>query len=67
VRLSDAPTGWVAPAAAANKAAKKKKGGEGNSSAGEQQQQQGDGEAKELDPEKAAKKVRQHKCVTAGG
>jgi hypothetical protein len=64
VRLCDAPTGWVAPAAAADKAAKKKKkGGEGNSNAGEQQQQQGDGEAKELDPEKAAKKVRQGNCV----
>jgi len=60
VRLCEAPSGWCAPAAAADKAdkKKKKKGAADNGGQQQQQQQQGDGEAKELDPEKAAKKVR---------
>jgi hypothetical protein len=54
VVLCSADSGWVAPAAA--KVDKKKKKGKGEE--GGQQQQQQEGADAELDPEKAAKKVR---------
>jgi hypothetical protein len=58
VVLCSAEAGWVAPAAA--KADKKKKKGKGEEGGQQQQQQQqsGGGADAELDPEKAAKKVR---------
>jgi hypothetical protein len=68
VRLCAAPSGWVAPAAAdKDSKKKKKKGGDGNAGEQQQQQQQADGGDKELDPEKAAKKVRGVRVWPGGG
>jgi hypothetical protein len=66
VQLCPATSGWVAPAAADKGGKKKKqKGGAGGGGGSEQQQQQqqqqssnGGAAGEELDPEKAAKKVR---------
>lgn len=61
VKLCSTESGWAAPAAASKADKKKKKGGKGDAGDAAQQQQQDqqqNGAAKELDPEKAAKKVR---------
>lgn len=59
VKLCSAASGWAAPAVAGKTDKKKKKGkSDGGDDSQQQQQQQQNGDAKELDPEKAAKKVR---------
>lgn len=53
----------VAPTAVDPSSKKSKKGGDSGSNAGGQQQQQGGEDGKELDPEKAAKKVGVAACA----
>jgi hypothetical protein len=63
VQLCGSDSSWVVPVAATDKKKKKKgkgplDGGEGAAPAAGGGQQDGNGDPKELDPEKAAKKVR---------
>lgn len=58
MKLCSAETGWVAPASSTKPDKKKKKGKSDGGDPSQQQQQQQIDDGKELDPEKAAKKVR---------